>query len=458
LSLLPPGVARTLRLGRLGARRTTSYVVHRARRATTRQQDREALDAQFAIRSTEDVVKELGQMKGVMMKAGQMLGWVAEGLPPEAAAALASLQADGPPMAPSLAAKVIEQELGKPPEKIFRTWNAVPIAAASIGQVHQATMKDGRKVAVKVQYPGIADAMTTDLGNAEMLYRLFGAFALKGFDAKGVVDELRARVADELDYTIEATNQTAFVERYRDHPFIRIPAIIPELSTSKVLVSEWVEGMSFDTFLATANEPTKQKAAEVVFRFAQQSVHRYLLANGDPHAGNYRFHEDGTVTFLDFGMVKKFDPDEWARLAPSLDAMVFDRDPERTVKIMEETGFLTAGHGLDPKDVWAYVSQPYVPFLLDSFTYEKGWVGETLRALLDRNGPYAEVMKTVNMPPSFVVLDRVVWGVSSLMGRLHATAPWRSILAEYRHNAAPQTALGQAEEEWRRTQKEHFPE
>jgi hypothetical protein len=168
--------------------------------------------------------------------------------------------------------------------------------------------------------------------------------------------------------------------------------------------------MSFDTFLATADEPTKQKAAEVVFRFAQQSVHRYLLANGDPHAGNYRFHPDGTVTFLDFGMVKQFDPDEWARLAPSLDAMVFDQDPELTVKIMEDTGFLNPGHGLNSQNVWAYVSQPYVPFLLDSFTYEPGWVGETLRALLDRNGPYADVMKTVNMPPSFVVLDRVVWG------------------------------------------------
>jgi predicted unusual protein kinase regulating ubiquinone biosynthesis (AarF/ABC1/UbiB family) len=449
LPQLPERVTRTLRLGRLGARQTTSYALHRARRVTTRAKDREALDAQFAIRSTEDMVKELGQMKGVMMKAGQMMSWVAEGLPPEAAAALASLQADGPPMAPSLAAKVIEQELGKPPEKIFRTWNPVPIAAASIGQVHQATLKDGRKVAVKVQYPGIADAMTADLGNAEVLYRLFGAFALKGFDAKGVVDELRERVADELDYTIEAKNQTAFVERYRGHPFIRVPAVVPEFSTSKVLVSEWVDGMSFDTFLATADEPTKQKAAEVVFRFAQQSVHRYLLANGDPHAGNYRFHADGTVTFLDFGMVKQFDPDEWARLAPSLDAMVFAQDPELTVKVMEDTGFLNPGHGLDPKDVWAYVSQPYVPFLLDSFTYEPGWVGETLRALLDRNGPYADVMKTVNMPPSFVVLDRVVWGVSSLMGRLHATAPWRSILSEYRHNTPAQTDLGKAEEAWR---------
>ena len=451
---LPSRISRTLRLGRLGARQTTSYALYRARRATTRTADREALEARFAIRSTEDVVKELGQMKGVMMKAGQMLSWVAEGLPPEAAAALASLQADGPPMAPSLAAKVVESELGKPPEKLFRTWNPIPVAAASIGQVHQATLKDGRKVAVKVQYPGIADAMTADLGNAEVLYRLFGAFALKGFDAKGVVDELRARMADELDYTIEARNQTEFADRYRDHPFIRIPGVIPELSTSKVLVSEWVDGMSFDQFLATADEPTKQKSAEVVFRFAQQSVHRYLVANGDPHAGNYRFHADGTVTFLDFGLVKRFDPDEWASLAPSLDALVFKRDPELTVRIMEQVGFLTSGHGLPAQDVWSYVSQPYVPFLEDFFTYEAGWVGVTLRALLDRTGPYADVMKSVNMPPSFVLLDRVVWGVSSLMGRLGATAPWRSILSEYRFDTAPITELGMQEAAWRSDRRE----
>ena len=207
----------------------------RGRRAT--EEERARLEEQFAIRSAEDVAKVLGGMKGAIMKAGQMLSFIADGLPPEAQEALATLQAEVPPMAPSLAESVVREELGDDPEKLFLDWSTEPVAAASIGQVHKAVLHDGRIVAVKVQYPGIDKAIKGDLDNAEMLYGLFASFALKNMDVKALVDELRARMADELDYRLEARLQQDFADRYRGHPFIHVPDVVFERSSQRVITS-----------------------------------------------------------------------------------------------------------------------------------------------------------------------------------------------------------------------------
>ena len=201
---------RSARVWRLTARRGAHYAVVKVRGARKDAEARAALEQQFAIRTAEDVARELGNMKGAIMKAGQLISFIAEGLPPEAQAALATLQADVPPMAPSLAESVIRSELGDEPSRFFLDWNPIPVAAASIGQVHQAVLPDGRMVAVKVQYPGVDRAIRCDLDNAEMLYSVFSSLALKGLDVKGLVDELRARMVDELDYRIEAANQEEF--------------------------------------------------------------------------------------------------------------------------------------------------------------------------------------------------------------------------------------------------------
>src|SRR5688572_12572137 len=198
---------RSARIWRLTARRGAHWGVVRVRGAGKDADARAKLEEQFAIRTAEDVARELGNMKGAIMKAGQMFSFIAEGLPPEAQAALATLQADVPPMAPSLAASVVRDELGADPESVFLDWNPEPLAAASIGQVHKAVTRDGREVAVKVQYPGVDKAIRGDLDNAELLYGMFSQLALKNMDVKGIVDELRDRMGDELDYTIEASNQ-----------------------------------------------------------------------------------------------------------------------------------------------------------------------------------------------------------------------------------------------------------
>lgn len=441
-------LVRTGRVWRLTGRRGASWAWLQLRGRRADEARRTALEERFAIRTAEDVARELGNMKGVVMKAGQMISFIAEGLPAEAKAALATLQADVAPMAPSLAEQVVSEELGDTVPRLFLDWDPVPVAAASIGQVHRAVMPDGRLVAVKVQYPGIDRAITSDLDNAELLYGLFSSFALKALDARALVNELRDRMGDELDYRLEANSQAEFADRYRGHPFIHVPDVVTERSSRRVLTSEWVEGQRWDEFVVTADAATRQRAGEVLFRFAQGSIHRHGVFNGDPHPGNYRFHPGGAVTFLDFGLVKRWAPGELEQLTPVLDALLA-HDAEATVRHLVDAGFLAPDHGLDPGLVWDYVSNPYVPYLSESFTFSQEWTAAALGRALDLSGPTAEVLGRLDMPPSFVILDRVVWGMSALLGRLEAHAPWRRILDEYRKDATPVTALGEAEAAWR---------
>jgi predicted unusual protein kinase regulating ubiquinone biosynthesis (AarF/ABC1/UbiB family) len=440
---------RTRRMWRLTARNAGRFATTRAKRMITPAERRAELDAQFAIRTAADVANELGQMKGVLMKVGQMVSFIAEGLPDEAQQALAALQADAAPMSPTLAASVIESELGAPPERVFAGWEDMPEAAASIGQVHRARDSAGRELAVKVQFPGVAEAIEEDLDAAEVMYTVFSALALNGLDARALVDELRLRMREELDYRREAANISDFAGRFSGHPWVRIPTVAPEFSTSKVLTTEWIDGLSWEQFVTTAPQETKQRVGEVIWRFGQHSIQRLGAFNGDPHPGNYRFHHDGSVTFLDFGLVKRWDRGEWERLEPSLDAIVVHRDPERLVAAMEESGFLARGHDLDPQSVYDYVSNPYRPYLVDEFTFTRNWMRETLGRIFDIAGPHAEVIANLNMPASFVILDRVVWGVSAILGKLNVSGPWRAMLLEYRIGAAPATELGADEAAWR---------
>jgi predicted unusual protein kinase regulating ubiquinone biosynthesis (AarF/ABC1/UbiB family) len=440
-------LGRQLRIARLTARNVGRWLAHRARGLRADEDRRAALDAEFSVRTAGDVARELGNMKGVVMKLGQMLSFIAESLPANAQAALATLQQDVPPMAPSLAAAVVTEELGAAPDHVFLDWSPRPVAAASIGQVHRAVLHDGREVAVKVQYPGAADALHADLANAEMLYTMAGA-VLKGLDARGLVDELRGRMGDELDYALEAGNQREFADRYRDHPFVRVPDVVPELSRQRVLTSEWVEGRTWAQFEETATPAQRQRAAEVLFRFAQGSIHRHRVFNGDPHPGNYRFLPDGTVAFLDFGLVKRWLPGEWEQLAPLLDR-VLDADEAGTVRTMEALGFIRPDHGIDDHRVFACVSAPYRPYLVDAFTFSRAFTVDSLEAVFNLQGPYGDVIPKLRLPPSFLILHRLVWGVSALLGKLDATNHWRAILDEYRLDGPPATELGAQERAWR---------
>ncbi|MAT06142.1 MAG: hypothetical protein CL424_13970 [Acidimicrobiaceae bacterium] len=443
-------INRTTRIWRLSIRNSARFAVAKVRGIGSADERRAAIDEEFAIRTAEDVARELGQMKGVLMKAGQMISFIFESLPEDAQAALATLQADGEPMSPTLAAQVVAEDLGGSPEHVFLDWTDRPVAAASIGQVHRAVTHDGRDVAVKVQYPGVHEAIEHDLDAAEVMYGMFSSMMLKGLDAKGLVDELRMRMREELDYRLEAQNLLTFTEVFANHPWARIPTLVPECSTGRVLTTEWVDGMSFEQFMRDASRDTKQRAGEVLWRFAQHAVNRHGIFNGDPHPGNYKFHHDGSVTFLDFGLVKRWQPGEWESLRPTLDAVIIDRDPELVVAAMEESGFLRRGHGIDPQVVFDYVSSPYRPYLVDEFRFSREWMIETLGRVIDVKGPHAKVIEALNMPASFVILDRVVWGVNAILGKLEVEGPFRAMLLEYVAGGPPATEIGAAEAAWMR--------
>ena len=438
---------RAMRVWRLTTKRGAHWLIIQLRGRFQGAERRNELQHQFAIDAATDAAYEFGNMKGVVMKLGQLVGFIAEGLPPEAQEVLASLQADAPPMPEGVAEQVIEAQFGQPVDKLFLDWNPTPVAAASIGQVHKAVLPNGEVVAVKVQYPGVDKAVAADLDNAHMLYALVSSVSFKSLDIKALVEELKLRIGDELDYRIEATNQSDFAHRFRHHPFIRIPKVVTELSSQRVLATEWVDGMSWQAFVDHATPEQRQLSAEVMFRFVQSSVMRSRVFNADPHPGNYRFHRDGSITFLDFGLVKRWEVGEWELLAPTLDAVIAD-DHLRLVDTLVDAGFLPADHGLDPERVWNYVSTPYLPYLTETFTYTREWVGQALERLIDVNGPYSDVIKLLNMPSAFVLLDRVVWGTNAILGKLEAHGQWREILDVYRVGSAPATEVGALERHW----------
>ncbi len=439
---------RTLRVWRLTARRSAHWLRVKVQGRAIDDAKRAKLEEQFVIKTAQDVAEVLGNMKGAIMKAGQMFSFIADGLPPEAAAALATLQSDVAPMAPSLAAAVIEEELGDSPESIFLAWNPVPVAAASIGQVHEAVLRDGRRVAVKVQYPGVDSAITSDLENAQLLYTMFSQYAMPSLDVKAMINEVRARMSEELDYRIEAASQTEFARYYDGHPFIRVPEIVPEYSARRVLTSEWADGLRWSEFLERASEGAKQTAGEVLMRFAQGSVYFHRMFNGDPHPGNYRFHLDGTITFLDFGLVKRWTEEEVEELTPVLDA-VLAQDAEELVRHTERIGALKPGHGVDPAMVLDYASTPYIPFIEHDFTYSREWMSNALAKVLDMEGNYRDLLNKIDLPTSYIILDRLVWGVGSLLGHLGAQNDWGALLDEYRHGSRAATEIGELEAMWR---------
>jgi len=440
---------RRAQLARMGGRAGADFALHRARRVFAGAGRQAELDRRFELRTAEQVADALGNMKGAFMKLGQMASYLDTGLPPHVREALAGLQQDAPPMSAQLAAGVVERELGAPPDRVFLDWDPVPIASASIGQVHRAITRDGRAVAVKVQYPGVDQAITADLEAAGLVFGAMG-LALAGFEPGPLVEEIRARVVEELDYANEARNQQLFADFYRGHPFVHVPDVLMPLSTPRVLTTELAEGARFDE-MATWPQDERNLAAEAIYRFVFRSLYRLQAFNGDPHPGNYLFRPGGQVTFLDFGLVKHFTSDEIDVFGEMIRAMVNDRDTAGYRRIVERIGMLKPGARVTDAQVHDYFSHFYEFVMHDEeVTITPAWSSDALSRYVDPTGPYGPIIKAANLPAAFVIIQRINLGLMAILGELRATANFRGIANELWPwvDGPPSTELGKAEADW----------
>ena len=448
-------VGRGAALARLALRIGGRYVAGSPRLLFASVERRGELRHDLALRSADEVAEELGSMKGVLMKLGQMASYIYEDMPLTFRAAMSRLQHRAPPMTPSLAASVILEELGDAPDRIFREWDPVPIAAASIGQVHRAITRDGRAVAVKVQYPGIARSITSDLRNVGLLRRIVGA-AFPGLDTRTLVDELGERLQEEVDYVREAESQELFASFYDGHPYIRVPHVIRELSTARVLTSELVTGATFDELL-TWSQHEKNLAAETIHRFVFRSLYRLHAFNGDPHPGNYLFHRGGRVTFLDFGLTKRFTDDDLAPLIDAVRLLVFEKDYEAFRAALERAGFLRAGAPVPTSVVVDRFALFYSTALRDEpMTITPAFASAIVRRFFDARGPLAAYS---DVPRAYVIMQRINLGLYAVLGSLNATANWRRIAEELWpfRNGPPSTPIGEAEARWLSQRSEKAP-
>ena len=428
------------------------YVVDRAKRVFADAERREQLDEARQLRTAEQVAETLGNLKGAMMKLGQMASYLDQGLPEPVRDALAQLQQDAPPMAPELAASVVRAELGADPDVVFAEWDPVPIAAASIGQVHRALTHDGRAVAVKVQYPGVDEAIRGDLDNAGLIFGAMRAL-FPGLDPKPLVQELRERITEELDYRLEAENQRLFADYYREHPFIGVPAVVDEHCSARVLTTELVVGARFDE-VTTWSQDARDRAGEAIYRFVFGSLYRLGAFNGDPHPGNYVFGADGRVTFLDYGLVKRFTPGELRPFQDMIQAMVLDRDVAAFRRIVQSVGLLKADNDFTDEQIGDYFGHFYEFVLEDApLTMTQEYASETVKRFFDTTGDHGEIMRAANVPGSMVIIQRINLGLYAVLGQLGATANWRHIAEELWPwvAAPPLTELGRREAAWRDT-------
>ncbi|HKR49795.1 MAG TPA: AarF/ABC1/UbiB kinase family protein [Pseudonocardiaceae bacterium] len=441
-------LARTVPLAGLAGRTAGEAVVAALRKRLTGEGN-----AEFHERTSERYAAMLGHSKGVLMKAGQVLSFVALGslVPPERQrvyqAAMARLQADAPPMAPELAAAVVEAELGAPPEEVFAEFDPHAFAAASIGQVHAARLVDGRRVAVKVQYPGVDQAIRADLDNTELLatfLRLVGAImpGSSRLDVRAVAREVAARIGEEIDYRIEATHQTAFADAYRDHPFIRIPEVVPQLSTRRVLTMDLADGMRWSQALQ-ADQQSRDRWGEVIYRFALGSLRRVRLFHADPHPGNYLFHDDGAVTFLDFGCVNRFSTQQIALMQRLVAAAIAD-DAAALWDAFVEIGFLTAADAPTPAELLEWYRDKLQPLVGEQpFTYTSAYAASMVAGIFARRGAAGSVMRRFELPREYVFLSRIDLGLTALLAELEATGPWAAIRSEWDENGPPATEIGE---------------
>ena len=370
----------------------------------------------------EALAAELDHMKGMAMKVGQILSYFDGVLPDETHAALRVLQQGVTAMPYERVVKVVRDALGAGPETLFEEFDARPVAPASIGQVHRAVY-EGRPVAVKVQYPGIADALATDLGRVRSLSHL--ASLGTAVDGPGIADELAERFRGECDYEAEARWQETFRLSFHDDPQIRIPAAVPERTAATVLTSRWAEGQDFYSFASTAPQEVRDAAGVVLLRFAHRSFFNLGVVNADPHPGNYLFPGDGSVVFLDFGCVRRFDA-EFVEQERRLARVILDGRRGDFRDAMLTTGMVADPRRFDFDLHWKTMRHHYAPYLSDDYAFSL----DHIRRGMEFNKPSNPNLRRLAIPPAWIWLQRLQWGLHAVLARLGVRGSFGGVLRE----------------------------
>jgi predicted unusual protein kinase regulating ubiquinone biosynthesis (AarF/ABC1/UbiB family) len=440
-----PPTSRLGRLARLGALvpHAVPVAIEGARRMLgTRRTEEEEKKARERVltdarKAAYALLKTLGEMKGLPLKIGQMASYIDGIAPPgyedKVQRVLRSLQEKAPPLSAEAAARVVTEDLGAPPGEVFATWDRQPFAAASIGQVHRAVTRGGEVVAVKVQYPGIDRAIENDLKSLSML-EAFSSPLLRKYHTKEALDDIKSVFVAELDYRREATMADTFRGITRDLPDVVIPHVLHSLSARRVLTAELIGGLPYREFAETASQDERDRAGVTIWTFMYRAMLRYGLLYADPHPGNYRFLGNGKVSFLDFGCVKLL-PD--ALLSGIKRYMVagLDADWEAFDRACVEV----LGYDRDDPEGWnlyrSYAIELLTPFTTrGDFAWSPEVARETVaflvrghRDMIFRHDRAPKLPKPIHPPAEFTFVNRLQWGLASIMGGLRAHACFRDI-------------------------------
>ncbi len=397
----------------------------------------ELVAAELQARTAEQLFQVLGQLKGGAMKFGQALSVFEAALPEEVAApyraALTKLQEAAPPLPATTVHAVLADQLGVDWREKFATFDDKPAAAASIGQVHKAVWTDGREVAVKIQYPGAGKALLGDLRQLGRLARVFAAFS-PGLDVKPLLKELETRVAEELDYQLEAESQSAFHDAYADDPDICVPGVVA--FADRVLVTEWIEGVSLAVIIREGTQEQRDRAATLLATFLFSGPVLAGLLHADPHPGNFRLLSDGRLGVFDFGAVNRL-PDGAPEPIGRLSRLALEGRADDVLQALRDEGFVKPGITVDAEAVLSYLRPLLDPIAGPTFQFSRDWLrGQALR-LGDPRSPASQLGRQLNLPPSYLLIHRVTTGTLAVLCQLGGEAPFRALMQKWQPGFAP---------------------
>ena len=377
-------------------------------------------------RTADQIFRVLGELKGGAMKLGQALSIFEAALPPELAgpyrATLTMLQESAPPLPTGTVHRVLAADLGEDWRSRFTSFDNTAAAAASIGQVHRAVWADGRPVAVKIQYPGAGKALLNDFTQLSRIGRLFGVL-MPGLEVKPLLDELRDRVAEELDYGLEAAAQQAFAAAYADDPDIYVPGVVA--STDHVLVSEWMEGTPLSKIISDGTKEQRDRAGILLTRFLFSGPARAGLLHADPHPGNFRLLSDGRLGVLDFGAVDRL-PEGLPVIFGRLLRIMHDPDPNivEVERELRANGFLRPGIAVDLDALRAFLAPLAEPSAVDTFKFSREWMRSEATRVTEMSA--SNISRKFNVPPSYVLIHRVSTAGIGVLCQLECEGPFRA--------------------------------